>query len=214
MDNPVIILGANHLGRAAKEIFESNKVVVYGFLDDNKLLHTKEIDDVVILGSTDDDGFLKLIGKKCEAFVAADDNRLRKSLVKMIQEERHMQPVNAIHSNSVISSKSSMGHGNFIDVGVSIAPGAVVGNHCILGAKAIIGVEAILGDYVQVGAGSILNAGVTIADEVFIGAGVTIVAGITVGKSARIGAGSVVVSAIKENETVFGNPAQSVKKQN
>jgi len=214
MENPVIILGANHLGRAAKEIFESNKVVVYGFLDDNKLLHTKEIDDVVILGSTDDDGFLKLIGKKCEAFVAADDNRLRKSLVKMIQEERHMQPVNAIHSNSVISSKSSMGHGNFIDVGVSIAPGAVVGNHCILGAKAIIGVEAILGDYVQVGAGSILNAGVTIADEVFIGAGVTIVAGITVGKSARIGAGSVVVSAIKENETVFGNPAQSVKKQN
>jgi sugar O-acyltransferase (sialic acid O-acetyltransferase NeuD family) len=212
MENPVIILGANHLGRAAKEIFESNKVVVYGFLDDNKLLHTKEIDDVVILGSTDDDGFLKLIGKKCEAFVAADDNRLRKSLVKMIQEERHMQPVNAIHSTSVISTKSSIGHGNFIDTGVSIAPGAHVGNHCILGVKAIIGVEASLGDYVQVGAGSILNAGVTIADEVFIGAGVTIVAGLAVGKGARIGAGSVVVSAIKENETVFGNPAQSVKK--
>lgn len=212
MENPVIILGANYLGRAAKEIFENNKVVVYGFLDDNKLLHKQEIDDVVILGNTDDDGFLKLIGKKCEAFVAVDDNRLRKSLVKMIQDERHMQPVNAIHSTAIISTKAALGHGNFIDVGVSIAPGASLGSHCIVHAKAIIGVEATLGNYVQVGAGSIVNAGVTIADEVFIGSGVTLIAGVTVGKGARIGAGSVVIAPVKENETVFGNPAQSTKK--
>ena len=213
MENPVIIFGANHLGRAAKEIFENNKVVVYGFLDDDKKLHTKEIDDVVILGSTDDDGFLKLIGKKCEAFVAIDDNRLRKSIVVMIQEERHMQPVNAIHTTSIISTKAALGHGNFIDVGASIAPGATLGSHCILHAKATIGVEATLGDYVQVGAGSIVNAGATIGDEVFIGSGVTIISGVTVGKGARIGAGSVVIAPVKENETVFGNPAQAVKKQ-
>jgi sugar O-acyltransferase (sialic acid O-acetyltransferase NeuD family) len=212
MENPVIIFGANHLGRAAKEIFENNKVVVYGFLDDDKKLHTKEIDDVVILGSTDDDGFLKLIGKKCEAFVAVDDNRLRKSLVKMIQEERHMQPVNAIHSSAIISTKASLGHGNFIDVGVSIAPGASVGSHCILHTKSIVGVEATLGDYVQLGSGSIVNAGASVGDEVFIGSGVTIVAGVTIGKGARIGAGSVVIAPVKENETVFGNPAQAIKK--
>ena len=34
--NPVIIFGANYLGRAAKEIFEANEIVVYGFLDDDK----------------------------------------------------------------------------------------------------------------------------------------------------------------------------------
>ena len=212
MENPVMILGANHLGRAAKEIFENNNVVVYGFLDDDKKLHGKEIDDVVILGATDDDGFLKLIGKKCEAFVAVDDNRLRKSLVKMIQDERHKQPVNAIHASAIISAKAAVGHGNFIDVGVSIGAGAAMGSHCIVHAKATIGVEATLGDYVQLGAGSIVNAGATIGDEVFIGSGVTIVAGVIVGKGARIGAGSVVVAFVKENETVFGNPAQAVKK--
>ena len=83
MENPVIIFGANYLGRIVKEIFESNEVVIYGFLDDDKKLHSKEIDEAVILGSTDDDGFLKLIGKKCEAFVAVDDNNLRKNIVKM-----------------------------------------------------------------------------------------------------------------------------------
>jgi sugar O-acyltransferase (sialic acid O-acetyltransferase NeuD family) len=210
MENPVMIFGANHLGRAAKEIFESNNVVVYGFLDDNKKLHNTEVDEVVVLGDTDDDGFLKLIGKKCEAFVAADDNKLRKSLVNMIQEVRHMQPVNAIHSKSVISEKAILGHGNFIDCNVYLAPGSKVGSHCILNTLTSIGVEASLGDFVQVGAGSSINAGVTIEDEVFIGSGVTIVSGITVGKGARIGAGSVVIAPVKAGETVFGNPAKAI----
>lgn len=210
MENPVIIFGATHLGRAAKEIFESNDVVVYGFLDDNNILHNKEIDNVIILGDTDNDGFLKLIGKKCEAFVAVDDNKLRKSLVNMIQEERHMQPVNAIHKQSFISEKAEIGHGNFIDIGVNIAPGAKVGSHCLLNAKSMIGVEVTLGDFVQVGSGSLINAGVKLEDEVFIGSGVTIIAGVTVGKGARVGAGSVVIASIPPGETVFGNPAKKV----
>src|ERR1700754_3686675 len=103
MENPVIIFGANYLGRAAREVFETNQVEVYGFLDDNRSLHNKEIDEVMVLGSTDDDGFLKLIGKKCEAFVAVDDNRLRKSIVKTLNEVRKVQPVNAIHHQATIS---------------------------------------------------------------------------------------------------------------
>ena len=211
MENPVIIFGANYLGRAAKEIFESNSIVVYGFLDDDKKLHTKEVDEVVVLGSMDDDGFLKLIGKKCEAFVAVDDNKLRKNVVGMLQEIRHVQPVNAIHSTARISSKAELGHGNFIDTGATIAPGAKIGNHGIIQANSFIGVGASVGDFVQVGAGSLINPNVIVEDEVFIGSGVTIIAGITIGKGARIGAGSVVISPVKAGETVFGNPAQPIK---
>lgn len=211
MENPIIIFGANYLGRAAKEIFESNELVVYGFLDDDKKLHNTEVDEVVVLGDTDNDGFLKLIGKKCEAFVAVDDNKLRKGLVKMLQEVRHMQPVNAIHSQSLISLKATIGHGNFIDYGVYLAPGSKIESHCILNARATIGVGASLGNFVQVGAGSTINAGVIIEDEVFIGSGVTIVAGLTIGKGARIGAGSAVIAPVHAGETVFGNPAKAIK---
>lgn len=212
MENPVIIFGANYLGRTAREIFETNNVEVYGFLDDDKALHNKEIDEVVVLGATDDDGFLKLIGKKCEAFVAADDNRLRKSIVRILHEVRKMQPVNAIHQQSSISKRAEIGHGNFIDVGVTIAPGSKVGSHCVLHAKATIGVEAKLGDFVQVGICSQINPGSTIEDEVFIGAGVVVVSGVTIGKGARVGAGSVVIASVAANETVFGNPAVPIKK--
>jgi len=211
MENPVLIFGANTIGRAAKEIFESNNVVVFGFLDDNKTLHQKEIDDVMVVGATDDDGFLKLINKKCEAFVAVDDNRLRKGLVKMLQEVRHVQPVNGVHANARISQKAEIGYGNFIDTGASIAPGSKIGSHCLIHAQASIGVEAKLGDFVQVGMGCNINSSVVIEDEVFIGSGATIVSGVQIGKGARIGAGSVVISSVKAGETVFGNPAQAIK---
>ncbi len=212
MENPVIILGANYVGRIAKEIFESNQVVVYGFLDDDQKLHNTDIDDVSVLGGTDDEGFLKLIGKKCEAFVAVDDNALRKNLVNMIQEVRYKQPVNAIHAGASVSVKADVGHGNLIDNGAIIAPGARVGSHCLINARSFIGVEAKVGDFVQVGSGTLINPGVTIENEVFIGSGVIIVSGVTIGKGARVGAGAVVIASVKSNETVFGNPALPVKR--
>lgn len=211
MENPVIIFGASTLGRSAKEIFESNSNVVYGFLDDTKALHNKEIDESFVLGSTDDDGFLKLIGKKCEAFIAVDDNRLRKNLVKMLNDVRHVQPVNAIHKNVSLSNHVELGHGNMIDQGTLVGVGAKLSSYTIVQSGCVIGAEVSIGNYVQIGSGSVISAGVTIEDEAFIGSGVTVVSGITIGKGARVGAGSVVVGPVKPGETVFGNPAQPIK---
>jgi sugar O-acyltransferase (sialic acid O-acetyltransferase NeuD family) len=180
-------------------------------LDDAKELTGKEIDNVSVLGITDDDGFLKLIGKKCEAFVASDNNKVRKALVKMLQEVRHVQPVNAIHKSAIVPESAFVGHGNLIDAGVIIGPASKVSSHCILQPGVIVGAEASLGDFVQVGAGSCINSGVIIEDEVFIGSGVTIVSGVQIGKGARVGAGSVVIASVKAGETVFGNPAQPIK---
>lgn len=211
MENPVIIFGANYEGRIAKEIFESNANVVYGFLDDNKQLHQTELDEATILGSTDDDGFLKLIGKKCEAFVAVDDTRLRKNLVTMLNEVRHVQPVNAIHQQASLSRHAVIGYGNLIDHGVRIATGTTIGSHNLIHANTVMGVSVTVGDHVQIGSGARINHGVTLEDEVFIGSGVVIVAGVTIGKGARVGAGSVVIGPVKPGETVFGNPAQPIK---
>lgn len=210
MENPVIILGANVIGRAAREIFEGNSNEVYCFLDDNKKLHNTEIDTVTVMGSTDDDGFLKLIGRKCEAFVASDDNKVRKALVKMLNEVRHVQPVNAVHKSSIIANTASIGYGNFIDQRVLIGAGASVGQHCVIHAGAVLSPEVKVGDFVQIGPGSVISSNVEIEDEAFLGSGVTVVAGVTIGKGARIGAGSVVIGPVKAGETVFGNPAQKV----
>jgi sugar O-acyltransferase (sialic acid O-acetyltransferase NeuD family) len=210
MDKPVIILGANTIGRSAKSIFESNDIVIYGFLDDNEQSIGSEVDNVVVLGKTTDDGFLKLIGKKCEAFVASDDNKERKYLVELLMDRRKMMPVNAIHRNAFIDPSVHLSHGSFVNMNVQIGVNAKIGNHCLLHSGTIIEANAEIGEFVQVGVGSVINESVIIEDEVFIGTGATIVAGVTIGKGARIGAGSVVINSIDPGKTVFGNPASEI----
>ena len=210
MENPVMILGGGGLGAVALDIFKKNEVVVYGILDDDTKLHNTEIDDVSILGSTDDDGFLKLIGKKCEAFVATDDNKLKKNLTQMLLDRRHIMPVNAIHHTATISSLAEIGHGNLISAGVIISPLAKISNHCNILSGVVIEQNAKLADLVQIGAKSVIGANAEIAEGAFIGTGVIVVAGIKVGKNARIGAGSVVIADVADKTTVFGNPAVKV----
>ncbi|GAB3687895.1 acetyltransferase [Spirosoma flavus] len=210
MENPVLIFGAGSLGVTALDLFQRNNVVVYGLLDDNKELHGKEFGDVSVLGDTDDDGFLKLIGHKCEAFVAISDARVRKRLVKMLNERRKVQPVNAIHDTSIVSTLASIGHGNLIAARAVVNPYAEIGQHCIIQSGAVIESQAKLGDYVQIGTGSLINSGATVEEGAFVGAGAIIVAGITIGKNARVGAGSVVIENVAAGATVFGNPAKGI----
>ncbi|MGL1887543.1 MAG: acetyltransferase [Reichenbachiella sp.] len=212
MNNPVIIFGASGLGRAALEIFESNGNVVYGFLDDNKDLHNTEIDNIPVLGSTEDSNFLKLIGGKCEAFIASDDNKEKKAFTEMIVEDRKMMPVNAVHQSVILSKTSSLGHGNLVNSGSAIGAGTEIGNHCLINSGVVIDHSCQIGDYVQIGVGAKIGANVEIGNGAFIGTGAVIVGGLKVGKSARVGAGSIVISSVDPKKTVFGNPAAELKK--
>ena len=212
MNKPVIILGAKNLGKIALEIFQSHKIDVYGFLDDDDKLHNQEIGVVSILGSTDDDGFLKLIGQKCEAFVATDDTKLRRKLVEMLKERRKVMPTNAIHTQAIISAVDcSLGHGNLLDARAMLNAGVHIGHHNIIRAGAIIDYNTKIDDFVHIGAGAVVGDNVEIAEGAFVGAGAIIVSGVRIGKNARIGAGSVVIRSVEANETVFGNPAEKIK---
>jgi sugar O-acyltransferase (sialic acid O-acetyltransferase NeuD family) len=210
MKNPVLIFGAGSVGKAAAEIFNQNEVLIYGFLDDKTDLHNKEIGTVTIMGNTDDDGFLKFIGGKTEAFVAIKNREDRKRIVSMLNERRKVMPVNAIHRNSVVSEDSSIGHGNLLNAGVIIGPFCSIGSHNIVQMGVKVEPNTKIGDFVEIGTGANISSRVTIEEGVFIGAGVTIVAGITIGKNARIGAGSIVIEDVAENTTVFGNPAKKI----
>ena len=212
MDKPVIIFGAKGLAKPALEIFKSNGIVVYGILDDDEKLKDTEIFEIPVLGATDDHGFLKLIGQKCEAFIATDANEERKDLVSYLNETRKVMPMNALHSSASISEYGVIGHGNFINANAFIGADAKLGSHNLINSRVSIDHDVTIGDYVQIGAGSSINSGVEIENEVFIGSGVTIVSGVKVAEGARIGAGSVVVQNVNKGETVFGNPAVPVNK--
>lgn len=210
MQDPVLIFGAGSIGKTAAEIFNQNEVLIYGFLDDNEELHNKEIGTVTIMGSTDDDGFLKIIGNKTESFVAIKNKEDRKRIVKLLNERRKTMPINAIHKEALISEDASIGHGNLVNAGVLIGPFSTVGNHVILQLGVKVEPNVVIGDFVEVGTGVNICSGVTIEEGAFIGAGVSIVSGVTIGKDARVGAGSVVIADVPPKATVFGNPAAKI----
>ena len=207
---PVLIIGAGGLGKAAQEIFASNEIVVYGFLDEDSKLHGKEIAEATVLGSPEQDELLDVIGDRCEVFIAADENSYRNTMVQLVKEKRKTMPMNAIHKLAHISESASIGYGNFIGAQAFIGALSQVGSHCIINAGAIVDYEVKLEDFVQIGAGCIINGNVKIEESAFLGTGVTVVAGVNIGKGARVGAGSVVSRDVAARETVFGNPAQKL----
>lgn len=211
MNKPVIIFSASDLGKAVLEIFKSNDVVVYGFLDDNKKLHGTEIEETTILGGTDNEDYLKIIGKECDAFIASDDNSWKATMIKSLRKNQKSMPVNAIHGSAKIANSAILHHGSLINQGVTIGANSTLGNHCLMHSGAIIDFNVKIGDFVQIGSGSIINSGAVVEDGAFIGSGVTIVSGVTIKEGARVGAGSVVISDVEKNKTVFGNPATSIK---
>jgi sugar O-acyltransferase (sialic acid O-acetyltransferase NeuD family) len=211
MNNPVVIFGANIHGRIALDCFASNEVLVFGFLDENEKIHNTEISEVLVLGDPMDDGFLKIIGNKTEAFVALENKAHKEKIVKMLLERRKTQPVNAIHQKAVVSEDAEIGNGILIAAGAAVNLGAKIGNYAVLHANAVIDVLAEVGEYVEIGAGAIVNAEAKIEKGAFIGSGAILVSGVRVGKNARVGAGSVVIADVEEGATVFGNPAQEIK---
>lgn len=211
MQNPVIILGAQKLGTTALDAFNSNSVMVYCFLDDNSKLRQEEVNNVSVMSSTEDNEYLKLIGNKCDVFVAVEDAAARKGMIKMLKEEYKVVPVNAIHRFSAVSEHAWLGHGNLIGAGAIVNNNAKIGNYCLIQSRALVDAHAEVGDYAQIGAGAIINAEAVVEEGAFIGTGAVVVSGVKIGKNARVGAGSVVVADVPAKATVFGNPAAPVK---
>jgi len=210
-EKAVIIFGASGLGRVVSDIFLSRNILTFCYLDDDETLHNQELNDVMVMSSTDDDGFLKYIGNKCQAFVAVENREERIDIIEMLKKKRKVMPVNAIHDKAIVSESAHIEHGNLINAGAIINPNSKILNHCIIHSNAIIEYEATLADFVQVGTGAIISAKAEIGEGALIGAGAVIATGVKVGKGAQVAPGAVVLQHIGEEAIVFGNPAQGRK---
>jgi sugar O-acyltransferase (sialic acid O-acetyltransferase NeuD family) len=207
---PVIVLGAKGIVLSVIEALHADNRLIYCLLDDDTTLQQKEIENIAVLGDTEDESFLKLLGEECEAFIAIENSTHRKKLAQLINKKYKQNLFVLAHPTSQIAQSAVLEAGSFLDAGVIVGAQTHIGKHALIQAGSLIDYQVRIGDFVQIGIGAKIGAGVEIGDNAFIGTGAVLVAGIKIGKNAQIGAGSVVISNVGEGETFFGNPAKKV----
>lgn len=116
-----------------------------------------------------------------------------------------------VHPSSRISSKSSLGRGTIVSVGVIIAAHTHLGHHVIVNRGALIGHHTEIGDYVTLGPGANIAGACRIGEATYIGMGAVVIDHITVGSHSVVGAGAVVTKDVPHNVQVVGVPARIVK---
>ena len=208
-DKAIIILSSGPSGRVASEIFEDNGQVTLGFLE-TKETDSMEVDDKPILGQADDDGQLKLIGLKCDAFVGIDDGEQRKAYTSLLAKKRKVVPKNAFHASAIISRYAQFGHGNLVQAGCIIQAGVEIDSGVFIHPHAVVEAGVKIGSYATIHSSAVLGSEVTIGEGAIIGAGAVIVSNTVVGAKAYVAPGSLVLATVEPKTKVHGNPAKPV----
>lgn len=118
--------------------------------------------------------------------------------------------INLIHPKAVISPSAKIGIGIAIKAYSSIASDAYIGDFTYLQSSVILGHDVKIGKYCHLNSFAFLAGWVEVGDQVTINAGAKIIQSKKIGNNAIIGMGSVVIRNVKEQSTVFGNPAKAI----
>jgi len=207
----LIIIGARGFGREVADFAKhctgyEEEFLIKGFLDDDKDT-LKGFDGYPrILSSVED-----YLIETNDVFICSLGSIQWTEYYINIILNKEGEFINLIHKNAVLRTNVKLGYGIIIGAGSLISTDVTIGNftqimsYCILGHDVIVRKYCRLGDYTFIGGFS------TIEDNAFLGVRSTVLARLKVGKGSTIGAGSIVIRNVKENTTVFGNPAKKIE---
>jgi sugar O-acyltransferase (sialic acid O-acetyltransferase NeuD family) len=214
MMNNIVIFGASGLG---KEILQLLKVInkenniwnILGFIDDNKNLKNKNINEYPVLGGVE---YFET-NSSISVVVAIANPEIKKVLVEKIDNfnKGHQFP-NVIHPNVYIDYKyTKLGIGNIITDGCILTSNIVIGNHNTFNTRTTVGHDVMIEDYNVINPNVQISGNITIGSYNFIAVNSVILQGIKIGNKNHIGACSLIIRNLKNDKKVFGIPAQNFK---
>jgi sugar O-acyltransferase (sialic acid O-acetyltransferase NeuD family) len=180
-----------------------------GMLDDNCVLHGKDISGLRVLGGLahatryPEALFVNGIGSPDSFWRKADI--LRGTGLPLERFET------IVHPQASVSSLAKLGRGVVVLPGVSVAACAEIGNHVMLLQGSIISHHCRIGDYGCVASGACLSGKVEVAPLCYIGASASMRNGVKIGSRSLVGIGTVVLNDVLENTVVVGNPAKFLR---
>lgn len=213
MSKDLFIYGA---GGAGKELAFSLSIDenpdtswrVKGFIDDDKDLWQKEVNDIKVLGGSE---WLKTQTGAVAVCTVANPATKR----RIIQKIKDIKTINfplIIAPKSYISPFVEWGEGcivahPFCYITVDIK----IGDFVFINCATRIGHDVTIGDYTIIYSDVDISGNAQLGSDCIIGSAVTINPGVKVGNGSIIGAGSVVVKDVPEYVVAAGVPAKIIK---
>ena len=203
------IFGAGSQGRVVLDLLRTSGTwTSIQFLDDNKEMVGKTINDAPIVGDLS-----VLAGRDPSSYgviVAMGHPFIRERIFTKLLNDG-ISLINAIHPSVSIAPTAQIGKGNMICAGVVINTSAVIGNSTIINPTSVVEHDTVVGDFVTLAAGVQVGARVKIGKCSFLGISATVIPGIKIGDGAVIGVCSCILKDVPDNTFALGAPARVIE---
>lgn len=213
MRKNLYIIGAGGFGRevlaAAKEIeTHQTEWKVKGFL--NSAAYMDALDGLdtsgyIICESLEEHVITK---DNVYVFAMADVKAKERICNEMVQKGARF--VNLIHPSAIVANTANVGVGLIMFPFSSISVNTNIGDFVTINSHSDVSHDVNVGDYCTIGPRCSVLGHSTLKKGVTLGGSVNIHPNVEIGEYAIVGIGSVVISKVKNNTTVFGNPATRI----
>lgn len=209
----VVIIGAGAHGREVAEILrqqaqQGEAVLPLGFVDDDRSLHGRVIDQLPVLG--DWTWFEGVDRNEIVVICASGFSATRRQMVERARA-RGLSFANAIFPMAYISPHAQIGQGVVLCQHSSLCRGTLIGDHAIINVGAIVSHDTEVGPYATLNPGVNLAGNVTIGEGCYLGIGCSVIQGISIGAWTIVGAGAAVIRDLPAGVTAVGVPAKIIK---
>lgn len=206
----LIIIGARGFGRdiysLALECYGYQKdYQMKGFLDNKNDALDEFVNYPPII-----DSFENYVIQKDDIFICAfGDVQSKKKCTELIISKGG-KFISLIHPSAHIDANAKLGIGCIVLNNAFVGSGSIIGDFVLIQVSTVIGHDVKIGKYSRVDCQVVCVGGIVLEDEVTIHTAAVINDKVIVGKGAHVGAGSFVIRRVKENSTVYGNPAHKL----
>lgn len=205
----VVIYGAGGLGREILSLIHRDytNLRIIGFVDDAQNAN-KQVCGIDVYSRD------FLTNRNLAVILAVGDPVSRAKIFSNISQYKNISFPNIISHKAIVSPDIHMGIGNVITDSCWISTNVTIGNGIFVNVATTIGHDANIGDFVSIMPQCAISGKVIVGDYSLIGAKSFILQGKHIGSHSTVAAGSCVFRNVDSNETVWGNPAHTLIKNN
>ena len=213
MITKIVIIGASGFGREVLWTIkdcnkQSKKYEVLGFIDDDKSLWGKVIDEYRVLGGLE--WFSTESKENIECVIGISNSTTRRKIAEKLSDQKIIFST-IIHPSVIYSKSVSIGQGTIIQAGSIITIDVDIGDHVHMNIDSTVGHDSKIGDFVTINPGVNINGNTTIGNDTFVGTGTVMNQKLKIGNNSIIGAGTVLLEDVPSFSMYVGVPGKMKK---